>query len=269
MDMDVPPAAYDINFCFPIPENLESERVVLTPFIVSSCCLSRYLWNQNPGNHLQPSKHAQLFIEQATLYPQIFDYLPFGPFKDVGDFLTNLVELRIRGDPGYILFVVYDKTRPACSSDHPGALAGLIGLLNSSLPNLLTEVGFVVIFPPFQRTHVTSNAVGILLKFTLNLPSQQPGALGLRRVIWQANALNKASVRLAERMGFKLEGILRWDRVLPASKSAVGAGNEKDIRNGDPRKECVGRDTALMGLCWDDWEGGVREEVDKIMRRIQ
>jgi len=267
--MDVPPAAYDINFCFPIPEILESERVALTPFIVSSCCLSRYLWNRNPRNHLQPSKHAQLFIEQATLYPQIFDYLPFGPFNDVDDFLTNQAELRIRRDPGYILFVVYDKTKPAGSSDHPGALAGIIGLINSSAPNLFTEIGCVTIFPPFQRTHVTSNAVGILLKFTLNLPSQQPGALGLRRVIWQANVLNKASVRLAERMGFKLEGILRWDRVLPASKAAVGAGNGKDIRDGDPRKECVGRDTARLGLCWDDWEGGVREEVDKIMQRIQ
>ena len=26
--------AYDINFCFPVPEVLESERVKLTPFIV-------------------------------------------------------------------------------------------------------------------------------------------------------------------------------------------------------------------------------------------
>ena len=26
--------AYDINFCFPVPEALESERVKLTPFIV-------------------------------------------------------------------------------------------------------------------------------------------------------------------------------------------------------------------------------------------
>ena len=185
------------------------------------------------------------------------------------DFLTNLIEPRIRRDPGYVLFVVFDKTKPACSSDHPGSLAGLIGFLNSSAPNLLTEIGFVIILPPFQRTHVSSNAIGILLKFALNLPSQQPGALGLRRVVWQANALNNASVRAAERMGFKLEGILRWERVLPASKSAVGAGNGKDIRDGDPRKGCLGRDTARLSLCWDDWEGGAREEVEKMMQRTQ
>ncbi|KIM44130.1 hypothetical protein M413DRAFT_443174 [Hebeloma cylindrosporum] len=247
--MDIPPAPYDINFCFPIPENLESERVVLTPFI--------------------PSKHAQLFLDQAILYPQIFNYLPFGPFKDVDDLVSNLIETRIRRDPGYTLFVIYDKTKPAHSFDHPGAFAGLIGFLNSSAPNLLTEIGFVIILPPFQRSHVTSNAVGILLNFALNLPSQQPGALGLRRVVWQANALNKASVRAAERMGFKFEGILRWERVLPASKSAVGAGNGKDIRDGDPRRDCVGRDTARLSLCWDDWEGGAREQVNKIMRRTQ
>lgn len=26
-------AVYDINFCFPVPESLESERLKLTPFI--------------------------------------------------------------------------------------------------------------------------------------------------------------------------------------------------------------------------------------------
>ena len=26
--------AYDVNFCFPVPEALETERVRLTPFIV-------------------------------------------------------------------------------------------------------------------------------------------------------------------------------------------------------------------------------------------
>jgi len=221
------------------------------------------------SNHLKPSKHAHLFIEQASLYPEIFDYIPFEPFKDVDDFLTNFIEPVFRANPGFILFVVYDKTKRACSSGHPGALAGLIGLVNTSATNLLTEIGCVTIFPPFQRTHVTSNAVGILLNFCLNLPSRQPGALGLRRVIWQANVLNKPSVRSAERLGFKFEGVLRWDRVLPASKFAVGAGNGKDIREGDPRKDCVGRDTVLLGLCWDDWEGGLRETVDAIMRRVQ
>ncbi|KDR72832.1 hypothetical protein GALMADRAFT_125640 [Galerina marginata CBS 339.88] len=245
--MDVSPELYDINFCFPVPPTLESERVHLTPFI--------------------PSKHAESFMHQALLYPEIFTYLPFGPFNDAEDFVANLFETRIHPDPGYILFVIYDKTKPAASSSSdPGALAGLLGLINSSAVNLSTEIGCIMIFPPFQRTHLASNAIGILLQYALNLPARQPGALGLRRVFWQANVLNKPSVRLAERMGFKLEGILRWDRVLPKGKDA---GNGKELREGDPRMECVGRDTAMLGHCWDDWESGGRENVEATMRRIK
>ncbi|KAF9481451.1 acyl-CoA N-acyltransferase [Pholiota conissans] len=257
--MSLPSEPYDVNFCFPVPDRLESERVVLTPFV--------------------PSKHAQEFVDQALLYPEIFKYLPFGPFSSLTDFLSNLIDSRVTPDPGYILFAIYDKTRPSGDSEveskskseseskHPeGALAGLIGLINSSPANLVTEIGCVMILPPFQRTHVASNAVGLLLHYALNSKSPSP-SLGLRKVVWQANALNKPSVRLAERMGFRLEGILKWDRVLPQGKD--NAGNGGALREGDPMHGCVGRDTALLSLCWDEWEEGARERVDEIMRRVK
>ena len=145
------------------------------------------------------------------------------------------------------------------------ALAGLIGLLNSSPTNLAIEIGFIMILPSFQRTHVTSNAVGLLLHYALDLPVD--GGLGLRRAVWQANALNEASVRSAERMGFKLEAVLRWDRVLPIGKD--DAGNKKGDRDGDPRAGYVGRDTAMLSICWDDWESGGKERVDAIMARLK
>jgi len=129
-----------------------------------------------------------------------------------------------------------------------------------------------MILPAFQRTHVASNAVGILLHYTLDLPtSSSPlisvkgptSALGLRRIVWQAHHLNKGSIRLAERMGFKIESVLRWDRVLPTSK----VGNGRDVREGDPRKERAGRDTAMLSLCWDDWEGSAKIVVDRAIAR--
>lgn len=104
------------------------------------------------------------------------------------------------------------------------------------------------------------------MHYALDLPDR--GGLGLRRVFWQANALNTASRRLAERLGYRFEGILRWDRVLPENKQEFGNGTE--VRDGDPRgRKCVGRDTAILGHCWDDWEGGGREKVDLIMARLQ
>ena len=260
---------YDVNFCFPVPEVLESERVLLTPFIVSS---SLIMWPNFNTNSIQPLKHSEYFISQAILSPDVFKFLPFGPFATTEAFNVGLIENRIQKDSGYIIFAIYDKTKPSTSNNEPGAFAGIIGLINTSVLNLATEIGCVVILPAFQRTHVASNAVGILLHYTLDLPSSPSpvisfkgptNALGLRRIVWQAHHLNKGSIRLAERMGFKLEGVLRWDRVLPSPT----VGNGRDVRDGDPRKECVGRDTAMLSLCWDDWEESAKEVVDRAIAR--
>ena len=174
----------------------------------------------------------------------------------------------MRDNDGNVLFAIYDKTRSAPPAESNGGIvgprgtfAGIIGCIKSSPANLVTEVGCIVILPAFQRTHVASNAVGILLHYALDLA---PHGLGLRRVVWQANELNAPSVRLAQRMGFVLEGILRWDRVLPAGRP----GNGIDLRDGDPRAKCPGRNTAMLGLTWDDWEHEGREKVDKIMARV-
>ena len=85
----------------------------------------------------------------------------------------------------------------------------MIALINTSQHNLSTEIGWVVIFPQFQRTHVTTNAVGLLLHYCLDAPSPSPGpdaigigisGLGLRRVQWQADERNVPSIRAATRL---------------------------------------------------------------------
>lgn len=96
-------------------------------------------------------------------------------------------------------------------------LAGLMGLFDASVEHQYTEIGYIMILPEFQRTHVNTNALGLLMHYCLDLPADLakgelkygPG-LGLRRVQWQCHADNAPSVRAAERMGFKLEGIIRW-----------------------------------------------------------
>ncbi|PPQ63652.1 hypothetical protein CVT24_004426 [Panaeolus cyanescens] len=244
------PELYDVNFCFSPPERLESQRVILMPFI--------------------PRVHGRDFYELACRYPEVFNYLPFGPYSTFDDFEENLLENRARKDPGWLLFAVFDRTTPnpgANGDQYPGALAGCIALINSSTLKMATEIGCVITFPPFQRTHVTSNSVGLLLNFALNTPDVQDGSLGLRRVVWQANALNGASVNAAKRMGFQREAIMKWDRVLPSGKELVGAGNGVDLRPGDPKPHQPGRDTAILSLCWDDWENGGREKVHTIMNR--
>jgi RimJ/RimL family protein N-acetyltransferase len=89
--------------------------------------------------------------------------------------------------------------------------------------------------------------------------------LGLRRVVWQASELNKSSRRLAERMDFRFEGILRWDRVVSPHRKEFGNGME--VRQGDPREAFGGRHSVILAHCWDDWEQGGRKIVGAIMAR--
>ncbi|KAJ7494730.1 acyl-CoA N-acyltransferase [Mycena galericulata] len=215
----------DVNFQYPIPESgLESSRVKLTPYL--------------------PNTHGDVFFAQISEHPELSRWLPIT--------LTPPVVQGLYADPKSIMFAVIDKTR-----GEQGRFAGVIGLFYTSSQNLSTEIGPVICFPEFQRTFVTSNAIGILLKYALDLPKD--GGLGLRRVQWMAHPLNTASVRAAERMGMKLEGTLRWTWVLPSGKEGKQAG--------EGRGEGLGRDSVLLATYWDDWENGGREEVEKILER--
>ena len=112
--------------------------------------------------------------------------------------------------------------------------------------------------PPFQRTHVTTHGVGLLLAWCFD-------ELKLRRVQWQTNVENDKSWRAAEKLGFTKEGVIRWQRVLPPGKmhGAVPPGN------GDPKPEWGGRHTMLLAMCWDDWEDGVKAKVTERMAWVR
>ncbi|KAF8074496.1 acyl-CoA N-acyltransferase [Lyophyllum atratum] len=230
---------YDVNFCFPV-KDLENERLKLTPFL--------------------PAKHLKEFF--AIPSPS-YDNFPWGPYLTPEEFNSTLVENRIHPNPACVLFAVYDKTKAQETGDVDGALAGVIGFADASADNLHAEIAFVLISPRFQRTHVTSNAIGLLLHYALDLPSE--GGLGLRRVVWKASPLNAPSLKAAERMGFSKEGVLRWHWVLPEGKETGGNGRER--RAGDPRRDAQGRDSVVLSLCWDDWESSGRARVDAAMAR--
>jgi RimJ/RimL family protein N-acetyltransferase len=229
---------YDINFALPLPATLETERVKLIPFI--------------------PSQHAERFFDRSNGH-DLFRRTPVS--ATTLDELLGFVEEWMRADPAHVLLLIIDKTK-ADPADHDlgGSMAGIIGLVHSSKLNLSTEIGPVVILPPFQRTHVCTNAVGIMMRYCLELPGD--GGLGFRRVQWAANVTNLASVKVAERMGFLHEGTMRWVMVLSEGKE----GNKS--REGDHLITRPGRDSILLAVCWDDWEGGVREHVDRLIDKV-
>ncbi|KAG8969047.1 hypothetical protein FRC03_004721 [Tulasnella sp. 419] len=150
---------YDLNFCFLVPDEIQSERVKLVPFI--------------------PSSHTEQYLLGTKDHPELYRYLPYGPFKDKEDFYCFIQE-RIATDPGTVLFAIIDKTKP--DPERPvqgGTFAGVIAYLNTLPLHLSTEIGHLLILPAWHRTFLTTNAVGLLLRQGLELPEN--GGWGLRR----------------------------------------------------------------------------------------
>ncbi|KAF9468080.1 acyl-CoA N-acyltransferase [Collybia nuda] len=230
-----PVEPYDINFCLPIPASLETDRVKLAPF--------------NPSIHGKP-----FFTAYDKAQDSLGQYLPIS-LTTYQKFLAYLEGVRV--DPNAVLFAIIDKTR-SNEGDLSACLAGVIGFLNTAKDNFVVEIAPVIILPTFQRTFVTTNAIGILLKYCLDLPPQ--GGIGFRRVTWTAHQNNQASVKAAERMGMKREGHLRWTWAISSEK--IGE------KCGEGRGDALGRDSILLAICWDDWERGTREEVKKLVDRL-
>ena len=167
-------------------------------------------------------------------------------------------------DPSKLLYAIIDKTGPPSPESPSGALAGLIGFQNASPDNLSIEIGPIIVLLSFQRTHVASNAIGLLLQHALD-PKEKDG-LGLRRVQWDCGSGNKTSMRVAERMGFVKEGVLRWQCVHRNGTVRGKVGNGRELPRGAFEGN-LGRDTVIYGLCWDSWEDGGRHTVQAIMDR--
>ncbi|KAF9241847.1 acyl-CoA N-acyltransferase [Melanogaster broomeanus] len=236
------PEPYDLNFVLPVPPVLSTDKLRLLPFI--------------------PRVHAAAYFDAVRGHEtMMYHYIPIA-LECPSDFL-RFIEMCRRDKTG-VMFAVVDTTRP--DPKHPqweGSLAGLFGLLYTDKTNLVTEIGPAIVLPAFQRTHVASHAVGLLLKYLLDIA---PSGLGFRKVKWTASPFNVPSNRLAKRMGFKFDGLIRWTSVVVRVEGYQKDG--KEARAGDAGDGLLGRDSNELAVCWDDWEGGGRELVEQAFARV-
>ncbi|PCH44048.1 acyl-CoA N-acyltransferase [Wolfiporia cocos MD-104 SS10] len=240
---------HDINYAFPLySQTLTSARVRLEPFV--------------------PTLHADaLWAGMAPHAPELFRYYPIAGTKE--SWVAKLED--IRQQPECITFTIYDRTRNGAEGGD-GEIAGMVSLINTSGADLKTEIGFIMVLPAFQRTHVARTTVGLLLRYCLEPPESQTPGLGFRRVAWCANSRNAPSIGLARRLGFRDEGILRFTWVLPNVDYLNAEGTEVRRRfvanNGEvvERTEGWARDSATLSLCWDDWQDGKREYIASIIQ---
>ncbi|KAF2493671.1 putative GNAT family acetyltransferase [Lophium mytilinum] len=235
------------NFCFPVDAfRLSNDKLSLVPFD------SDY------------ARFSSLYVsEVCKAAARNFDYLSYGPFEDT-DAFGRWYEAKVRSVKSQIWFAIILKKcviRDVQIED--GTFAGTIALMDCDPDSAMAEIAHVNYLPEFQRSFMGSNVNGLLLHYALDAP---PDGLGLRRVQWHANSNNKPSIAAAQRMGFHLEGIIRWHRTLPAGKEGNGAG-EEDLPPVLGKKLGPGRHTASLSICWDDWKGGARDKVDALMNR--
>ncbi len=123
-------------------------------------------------------------------------YLPYGPFASLGDVEAWFETWCCGGDPQFwaILDLQTDRAVGVASLMRIKPAAGSI------------EVGHVHYSPLLQRTPGGTEAMYLMMRRVFEL--------GYRRYEWKCDALNAASRRAAERLGFVFEGVFRQATVV-------------------------------------------------------
>jgi RimJ/RimL family protein N-acetyltransferase len=161
-------------------------------------------------------------LEGPGADPKLWDYLPYGPFKERSGFDTWLNNHAANVDPYF--FSVIDRAS--------GDVQGILSLMSIVPAQGRIEIGHVTFGAPMQRSPKSTEAVYLLAKECF--------ALGYRRLEWKCNNANARSRYAAERLGFTFEGVFRqhmvvkgqnrdtaWYSMLDSEWPAIGAAFER------------------------------------------
>lgn len=234
-------------FHFPIPTPIANDRVKLVPFDLDL--------------------HGAAFIAQSADHPELWanmSFIPFATVNELKESFTRPDTILSLSNPAHTTFAIIDKTRDRSPEDPEGELAGMVAYIYTSKAHLSSEVGAIVVLPRFQKSHVTSNTVGLMLQYAF-APAED-GGMGLQRMQWHCSTANAASARVAERMGFEKVGRIPYHMKFPLGKRHGKLGNGKPLPPGS-HPDDVWRDTFYYSLSWDLWEDEAREKVEKAMSR--
>lgn len=143
---------------------------------------------------LEPlSADAHAFDLQAAFHGHdaLWDYMPYGPFAS-GTAYHRWARKRESGeDPRF--FVLRDAAT--------GQSGGIASYLRITPEAGSIEVGHICISPAMQRGAAMTEAMFLMMDWAFRA--------GYRRYEWKCNALNLASRRSAQRLGFSFEGVFR------------------------------------------------------------
>jgi RimJ/RimL family protein N-acetyltransferase len=136
--------------------------------------------------------HAPSLWAAIRGHDRIWTYMPSnGPFADAESFAASITARAALDDP--FAYAVVDNTNRAL---------GIVTLMEIRPLHRVIEVGHVLYSPALQRTQLATEAQYLLARYAFE-------TLGYRRYEWKCDALNAASRRAAQRLGFSFEGIFR------------------------------------------------------------
>jgi RimJ/RimL family protein N-acetyltransferase len=153
---------------------------------------------------LDSSRHgADLHAANSLdLEGRMWTYLFAEPFKTLAEFTIWLEAREDSLDPLY--FAIIDSGL--------GRATGLASYLRIDTTHGSIEVGHLAYSPLLQRTRAATEAMYLMMKHAFEL--------GYRRYEWKCDSLNTTSLRAAERLGFRFEGIFR--------QAAIYKGRNRD-----------------------------------------
>ena len=143
------------------------------------------------------ARHAgQLFAAQSSA-PELWAYLPYGPFESETAFRVWLTERAATSDP--LFYAIIERSS--------GRALGMASFLRVEQGHGVIEVGHIWYSPVLQRTRLATDAMYVMVRHVFD-------DLGYRRYEWKCNALNEPSRRAAVRLGFTFEGVFRQHMVI-------------------------------------------------------
>ncbi|KAF0113024.1 MAG: acetyltransferase [Rhodobacteraceae bacterium] len=140
---------------------------------------------------LDADRHA--FDLQAAFngHDALWDYMPYGPFTSGSAYHRWAREREAGEDPRF--FVMRNR--------ETGQAGGIASYLRITPEAGSIEVGHICIAPVLQRGAAATEAMFLMMDWAFRA--------GYRRYEWKCNALNLASRRAAQRLGFSFEGVFR------------------------------------------------------------
>jgi RimJ/RimL family protein N-acetyltransferase len=137
-----------------------------------------------------PSLHAA-----TREHPELWTYMGDGPYSSVDELRRSLESAAASEDPLYFAVV------------RDGRALGRAAYMRITPESGVIEIGNIVFGPDLQRTTAATEAIYLLARHAFD-------DLGYRRLEWKCNALNAASRRAAERLGFTFEGVFRQHMIV-------------------------------------------------------